>query len=155
MSEHRPPTHRIIQERGSVPGELPLPEKVMLLLHPLAIKRTLINKSVLFRENQAPEDVYLLYSGMVRLSASSLDGRSLTIRLATSGEVLGLSSLFSEKPHHMTAECLTDVCIGVVPKDALYAFMTDNPSARLPLLQLLSEEVNVYRDLIRTFVHAA
>jgi CRP-like cAMP-binding protein len=155
MSEHQHPITRILRDTRCAPGELPLPEKVMLLLHPLAEKKMMVNHSILFREGEHAEYAYLLYSGIVRFSASSLDGRTLTVRLATSGEVLGLSSAFSDRPHHTSAECLTDVCVGAVRKEDLLAFLARDTAARLPVLQLLSEEVNVYRDLIRSFVHAA
>lgn len=144
-----------MEERIGIVGGLPLAERVMLLLHPLAVKKTLFVRSTLFCAAEVPDSVFLLYSGMVRLSTSSHDGRSLTVRLATSGDVLGLSSLFSDRAHQMTAECVTDACVGIVNKSDLFEFLTSQPQARLPVLQLLSEEVSVYRDLIRTFVHAA
>src|SRR6201984_2040016 len=46
--------------------------------------------ATLFVEGQLPRGVFVLCSGRVKLSTSSADGKTLIIRIAEPGEVLGL-----------------------------------------------------------------
>src|SRR5215472_8994239 len=45
--------------------------------------------ATLFVEGQMPRGVFILCSGRVKLSTSSADGRTLIVRIADQGEVLG------------------------------------------------------------------
>jgi CRP/FNR family transcriptional regulator, cyclic AMP receptor protein len=54
--------------------------------------------AVLFVEGQAPRGVYLICSGRVKLSTTSRDGKTLILRIARAGEVLGLHATVSGKP---------------------------------------------------------
>lgn len=45
--------------------------------------------ATLFLEGQAARGVFIVCSGRVKLSTSSADGRTLILRIADSGEVLG------------------------------------------------------------------
>src|SRR5215475_9519388 len=62
--------------------------------------------AVLFVEGQAPRGVYMICSGRVKLSATSRDGKTLILRIADPGEVLGLHATVSGKPYELTAEAL-------------------------------------------------
>src|ERR1700682_6173481 len=46
--------------------------------------------ATLFLEGESPRGVFILCSGKVKLSTTSADGRSLILRIAETGEVLGL-----------------------------------------------------------------
>ncbi len=45
--------------------------------------------AVLFVEGQAPRGIFVLCKGRVKLSISSSDGKTLILKIAESGEVLG------------------------------------------------------------------
>ena len=60
--------------------------------------------SVLFVEGQAPRGIYILCSGRVKLTTTSRDGKTLILRIANAGEVLGLHGTVSGKPYELTAE---------------------------------------------------
>ena len=59
--------------------------------------------SVLFNEGQAPEGVYVLRTGRVKLTTSSCDARVLITDIAGPGYVLGLSAVVSGGVHETTA----------------------------------------------------
>src|SRR5438128_9747090 len=54
--------------------------------------------AVLFVEGQSARGVYILCSGRVKLSTTSRDGKTLILRIAQAGEVLGLHATVSGKP---------------------------------------------------------
>jgi CRP/FNR family transcriptional regulator len=55
--------------------------------------------AVLFVEGQSPRGVYIICSGRVKLTTTSRDGKTLILRIAEAGEVLGLHGTVSDKPH--------------------------------------------------------
>ena len=62
-----------------------------------AIKATSVypKGTLLCLEGQAPRGVYLICSGRVKLSTTSRDGKTLILRIAQPGEVLGLHATVS------------------------------------------------------------
>jgi CRP/FNR family transcriptional regulator, cyclic AMP receptor protein len=62
--------------------------------------------AVLFGAGQDPRGVFVIRNGRVKLSTSSSKGKSILVRVAEAGEMLGLPSSISGKPHELTAEAL-------------------------------------------------
>ena len=60
--------------------------------------------AVLFVEGQAPRGIYMICSGRIKLSTTSRDGKTLILRIAQAGEVLGLHATVSGRPYELTAE---------------------------------------------------
>src|SRR5438309_1996240 len=54
--------------------------------------------SVLFTEGQQPRGVFVLCGGKAKLTASSSEGKTIMLKLASNGEVLGLSAVVSNLP---------------------------------------------------------
>jgi CRP-like cAMP-binding protein len=50
--------------------------------------------SILFVEGQEARGVFVVCNGRVKLSAGSADGKSLIMRIAESGEIIGLPGAF-------------------------------------------------------------
>ena len=65
--------------------------------------------AVLFVEGQAPRGIFVLCKGRVKLSICASDGKTLIVKIAEPGEVLGLSASVSGKAYELTAETL-DPC---------------------------------------------
>jgi CRP/FNR family cyclic AMP-dependent transcriptional regulator len=62
--------------------------------------------AVLFVEGQAPRGVYMLCTGRVKLTMTSPEGKTIIMRVAEAGELLGLHSAISADVHELTAETL-------------------------------------------------
>src|SRR4030095_9056973 len=65
--------------------------------------------SILFVEGQELRGVFVIYNGRLKLSTSSPQGKSIIVRIAKEGEVIGLPSTLSGKPYDLTAEALEPV----------------------------------------------
>lgn len=61
---------------------------------------------LLFLEKQDARDVFVLCRGQVKLSISSSAGKTLILRIANPGEILGLMAIMSGSPYEITAETL-------------------------------------------------
>jgi CRP/FNR family transcriptional regulator len=85
--------------------------------------------AVLFMEKQAPRGIYVLCEGEVKLTVSSSEGKTLTLRIATAGEVLGLMPTLSNVPHEVTAETMRPCQVAFVRGDAFSRFLAQHPEA--------------------------
>jgi cAMP-binding proteins - catabolite gene activator and regulatory subunit of cAMP-dependent protein kinases len=128
--------------------------RVVPLLEPLITIVAMRNGQVLYREGEYSDKIFLVYSGKIRLSTSSTTGRPLTLRVARQGDILGLSTLFSDKPCQSTAEVIALSRIGVVDREEFFRFLDDHPDVRLPTLQVLSAELSNSYTMIRAFASA-
>src|SRR5215469_10106075 len=71
--------------------------------------------ATLFVEGQSPRGVFILCSGRIKLSTSSADGRSLIVRIAEAGEVLGLPATVTGKSYELTAEVIEPTQANFIP----------------------------------------
>lgn len=105
--------------------------------------------TTLFREGQPARGVLLLCEGRVRLSLCSENGSRLTLRVATPGEVLGLSACLAGGSYEVTAEALDNVRIAAVRRKNLLRFLHDHAEVCLQVVNLLSEDLHVAYDRVR------
>jgi CRP/FNR family cyclic AMP-dependent transcriptional regulator len=85
--------------------------------------------AVLFLEKQKPSGVFVLCSGEVKLSINSVEGKTLTLRIAGIGEILGLTATLSGSIHEVTAEALRSCQVAFISGDAFLRFVAAHPEA--------------------------
>ena len=73
--------------------------------------------AVLFLEKQDPRGVFVLCAGQVKLSISSSAGKTLILRIAKAGEILGLMAAMSGSPFEVTAETLHPCQVAFIRRD--------------------------------------
>ena len=62
--------------------------------------------SVLFVEGQRPRGVYVLCQGRAKVSIASAQGKTLVLRIAQPGELLGVNATLTGQPFGATVETL-------------------------------------------------
>lgn len=127
-------------------------EQLKSLLEPLTTVLPTPKGAILFRQGEAPDGVYFVLSGSVEIKTWSRHPQRSSNYVARQGEILGLGSAFSGRPSSATAEVITRSSIGYISRETFFDFFQDHPEARLPVLQLLSDEVNNCYDVIRSSV---
>ena len=70
-----------------------LPDEVLGDLQARKITRTYSKGTILYLEGELAEGIFILCSGRVKLSAYSENGRSLILRIAEPGQLLGMSAV--------------------------------------------------------------
>jgi CRP/FNR family transcriptional regulator, cyclic AMP receptor protein len=95
--------------------------------------------ATLFVEGQSPRGVFILCSGRVKLSTSSADGKSLIVRIAEAGEVLGLPATITGKPYELTAEVIEPAQANFIARQDFLAFLREHGEAALRVAQQLGE----------------
>lgn len=106
--------------------------------------------AALFQEGESPRGVFVLSKGRVKLSVSSADGKTLILRIATPGEVLGLRSAVSGKPYQATAETLESCQIHFVRREDFLHFLGKHTDAALCVAQQLSSSYEAACEQVRS-----
>lgn len=104
--------------------------------------------STLFVEGQTASEVYILCAGRIKLSTYSAEGRSLIIRIAEPGEVLGLSACIAHVPHETTAQAITDCQVSWVRNDEFVDLIENDPRVALNAIRELSNLYHKAHTLI-------
>ncbi len=118
------------------------------LLHHQAIEVWPAGRT-LFYEGEEPHGVYVIHSGAVDLIFSAKDGRAKTLRAAHAGQILGLSSVFSHRPHDYTATVHSTTDLGFVDDTTFHKLLETSPALLFGVLRLLSEDVNSCYECMR------
>jgi CRP-like cAMP-binding protein len=95
----------------------------------------------LFHEQGAPDRVYVVLTGFVKLSRLSDDGRETILGIRGPGDVLGEQSAIDGKPRSATALTLDPVTALVMPGSDFLAFLREEPHVALVVLRTLSHRL--------------
>jgi len=106
--------------------------------------------AVLFLEGQAPRGVYVICSGRVKLSTTSRDGKTLILRIAQAGEVLGLHATVSGKPYELTGETLQPCQLDFIRREDFLRFLQHHADACLNAAEHLSKNCQSAYEMIRS-----
>lgn len=106
--------------------------------------------AVLFVEGQAPRGVYIVCGGRVKLSTTSREGKTLILRIAQAGEVLGLHATVSGKPYELTGETLQPCQLDFIRRDDFLRFLQHHGDACLNAAQHLSQNCQNAYEMIRS-----
>jgi CRP/FNR family cyclic AMP-dependent transcriptional regulator len=98
---------------------------------------------VLFRENTPGSQVFLLHSGRVKLSSTSRDDRTLLVKIAGPGDILGLSAVVSRSCYEVTAMTICPTIFRTVLGNPFRCFLAQHGEASMQAAQILSE---AYRE---------
>ncbi len=98
--------------------------------------------AVLFLEGQTSRGVFILCQGQVKLSMSSSNGKTLILRVAEAGELLGLSATIAGNPYEQTAETIGPCQAGFVRRDDFLRFVRKHNDACFRVAEQLSGNYN-------------
>jgi CRP/FNR family cyclic AMP-dependent transcriptional regulator len=96
--------------------------------------------AVLFVEGQMPRGIFVVCKGSVKLSINSPSGRTMIVKLAEPGEVLGLSATISGKPYEVTAETIDPSQVNFIKRDDFLRFLKDDVEACFKVAEQLGEK---------------
>ena len=114
---------------GSVPG-----------LKEIASSREYPKRSVLFTEGQPARGIFLVSKGRVKLSASSVGGRTFVLCIAGGGEVIGLPTTIARHPYYeMSAETLDRSQLQFIPSYKFLQFVHRRNEAAFRAAEVLSQ----------------
>jgi CRP/FNR family transcriptional regulator, cyclic AMP receptor protein len=106
--------------------------------------------AMLFVEGQTPRGVFILCTGRVKLSTSSADGKTLILRIAEPGDVLGLPGTVTGKPYELSAEVLEPSQANFVGRNDFLKFLGKHGEAALRVAEQLGETYHAAIAEMRT-----
>ncbi|WP_226087164.1 Crp/Fnr family transcriptional regulator [Mesobacillus sp. S13] len=107
----------------------------------------------LFEEGNIAEELYIIQSGKFQISKMVPDGRELTIRMCSAGELVGELALFSSASQHiLNARASESGTVAVIPKEKLEIEIEKDSGLALELVKWLSlqhrKSQTRFRDLV-------
>jgi len=111
--------------------------------------------AILTVEGQAANGVFVVCSGQIKLTSTSKEGKSVILRIAQSGEFVGLSSVLSGNPHGASAETLTPCLTRFISKQDFIRLMQKHPELGMQVSRSLSMEYAAACQEIRALAMAS
>ncbi|WP_066054749.1 Crp/Fnr family transcriptional regulator [Robertmurraya korlensis] len=107
----------------------------------------------LFQEGQNAEELFVVLKGKIQISKMVPDGRELTIRMCSTGELIGEIPLFCSSPKYMLdAKIVEDGEVAVIYKSDLEEKLSKDHSLSLQFMKWLNGQhrrnQTKFRDLI-------
>jgi CRP/FNR family transcriptional regulator len=106
--------------------------------------------ALLCLEGQAPRGIFVLCTGRAKLTTTSAEGKSIILRIAEPGEVLGLTAVFSNTPYEATVETLEPSQANFISQTDFVHFMKDYPDVGMKVAQQLTHNCRCAYGEIRS-----
>lgn len=106
--------------------------------------------AVIFVEGQTSRGIFMLCQGRAKLSTTSRDGKTLILRIARAGEVLGLDAVVRSKPYEVTAETTQPCQLNFVNREDFLRFLKEHSDACLHAARHISRECQEAYDVVRS-----
>jgi CRP-like cAMP-binding protein len=105
--------------------------------------------TILFNEGDSPRGVYVIHSGTIELLMRARNGGWKRMRCTSPGEILGLESVVSRRPHDATARAITSCDLGFIERESFLRVLNESPAIWFSVLRLLSNGVNASYESLR------
>jgi CRP/FNR family transcriptional regulator, cyclic AMP receptor protein len=96
--------------------------------------------NILFAEGQASRSVSVICAGQVKLTRSSRDGRTLLVKIARPGDVLGLSAAIAKMPYEVTAQAIERTNLATFDQQHFLDFIQHHAEGSLHAAETLNKE---------------
>ena len=106
--------------------------------------------AVVMMEGQTPRGVYIVCQGRVKLMTTNADGKTMIVKIAGPGEILGLQSVVTGHAYELTAETLQPTQLAYVSREQFLRFLRTHGDACLRATQHLSQDCQSAYDVIRS-----
>jgi CRP/FNR family cyclic AMP-dependent transcriptional regulator len=116
-----------------------LPKAALEMLERIKSVASYPKGALLFMEGQEPRGVFILCHGRVKLSSSSSDGKTVILRIAEAGEVLGLGATVADHPYDTSAELLEPAQANFIRAGDFLDFLSKNGEAAVRVARQLSK----------------
>ena len=137
------------------PGEVVAFHSLSHALHSANANRLSLGQDrgkVLYNEGEPARGIYILRNGRATISISSRGGKTVILRVAQSGDVLGLNSTLRDCPYDATVEILEPCRTDFFSRAELIAFMERSQECTRAVLMELSHELTDLADRARSLL---
>ena len=115
----------------------------------LSLSKRYPKGSVLLVEGHAPRGVHVLCAGRAKLSITSAEGKTLIVRIARAGDLLGIHATLSGHPYEATAETLGPCRVDFISRKDLLVLLDRQKSSGIALAMAISKEFTEFVEHAR------
>jgi CRP/FNR family transcriptional regulator len=110
----------------------------------LGVQISYPGRVTVFGEGQKSQGIYVVCTGLLKLSTTSKEGRTMILRLAGPGDVLGLSATLNNTPYEVSADTLEPCQLKSIRPEEFLEFMNATGELSRNTAQTLARE---YREV--------
>jgi len=107
----------------------------------LVTEKSFPKYQIIFEEGEAGESLYIIKTGLVKISKEASDGRVKTLALLKAGEFFGEMSVLSDEGRSANAETLTDATLLVMAKGDFENLLEKNASVSIVIVKTLIDRL--------------
>jgi len=97
--------------------------------------------SVIYAEGDSARGCYFVYSGVLKVFKTGLEGKEQIIRFGKSGDIIGFRSVLSQEPACTSTKVIEDAIVCFIPSHALTRLIQENPDFSMELIQMTCKEL--------------
>jgi len=124
-----------------------LSEKHLKELYDNTYIKYFTKKSIVFYEGDESRYLYILLDGSVKLYKTTPKGSQVQINRLDAPALIGEYACFEQCPYPATCEFITDGCMGMLPFDEVYKYLS-NPKFSLEIIKSLTSKVLLLSSLV-------
>jgi CRP/FNR family transcriptional regulator, cyclic AMP receptor protein len=114
-------------------------------------ERTIQRGQTIFQKGDTGSYLVAVLSGRVRMSATSSEGRELTLNMIDAGEVFGEIALLDGKPRSADATALEESSLILVDRRHFVPYLTSNIDVALRVVDILCERLRDTSEALGDF----
>jgi CRP/FNR family transcriptional regulator len=107
----------------------------------LAVEQEFEAGSFIFWEGQAPEWLFVLVDGRVKVIKHSPSGKEFIVAFFGAGEMFGEVAVFQEQPYPATAQAVEETRVLGIRRADLLGFLAQNPKVALRIISVLGSRL--------------
>ncbi|MRH43371.1 cyclic nucleotide-binding domain-containing protein [Aquibacillus halophilus] len=117
--------------------------------HTIKVKKN----SFLFQQGEDASELYVILSGRIQIGKISPDGRELTLRICSKGDIVGELALYTDNIKYLlNAKVLEDSELAVIKKSQLEKRLMENNELAMEYMKYMGEsfrrDQTKFRDLV-------
>jgi CRP/FNR family cyclic AMP-dependent transcriptional regulator len=127
-----------------------LPREALVKLQNIKATSVYPKGALLCLEGQPPRGVFVLCTGRAKLTTTSAEGKSIILRIAEPGEVLGLTAVVSNTPYEATIETLEPSQANFISQVDFVQFVQEHPDVGMKVAKQLTHNCKCAYGEIRS-----
>ncbi|HLY92648.1 MAG TPA: Crp/Fnr family transcriptional regulator [Candidatus Angelobacter sp.] len=127
-----------------------LPNDALIKLQNIKATSVYPKGALLCLEGQPPRGIFVLCTGRAKLTTTSAEGKSIILRIAEPGEVLGLTAAVSNTPYEATIETLEPSQANFISQHDFVSFVQEYPDVGLKVARQLTHNCKCAYGEIRS-----
>ncbi len=125
-----------------------LPEEQLQEISNLLLERSYQKGRFIFMEGEPGEALYILKSGLIKLTKRLEDGREHILHFVNPGEIFAEVVLFDGGDYPATAEVQENSVVGVLRNQDIERLISQNPSMALGMLHIMSRRLRTAQEKV-------